>query len=138
MDFSNAGTTKPAGAGFRAHVQWNDKGAKRNIYGPSREDQQAAHEDLESMRTAASGMSREDGFAAIKAEADQLKAGKPPKEVGFVQPAGNAFRARVQYREEGALRHIHGPWRPDEAAGKSDRLGRPQAAPGTYPFFMFS
>ena len=66
MDFSNAGTTKPAGAGFRAHVQWNDKGAKRNIYGPSREDQQAAHEDLESMRTAASGMSGEDGFAAMK------------------------------------------------------------------------
>ena len=70
MDFSNAGTTEPAGAGFRAHVQWSDKGAKRHIHGPNRKDQQAAHEDLESMCTAASGMSREDGFAAV--------AGGPP------------------------------------------------------------
>ena len=47
MDFSKAGFTEPAGAGFRALVQWNDKGAKQHIYGPKREDQQAAHEDLE-------------------------------------------------------------------------------------------
>ena len=41
-------------------------------------------------------------------------------QVGFVQPAGKAFRARVQFKEEGALRHIHGPWRPDEGAAKAD------------------
>ena len=63
------------------------------------------------MRAAASGMSREDGYAAMKAEADELKAGKPPKQIGVVEPAGNGFRGHVQYREEGALRHIHGPWR---------------------------
>ena len=34
------------------------------------------------MRAAASGMSREGGFAAMKVEADELKAGKPPKEAG--------------------------------------------------------
>jgi hypothetical protein len=130
MDFSNAGTTEPVGAGFRAHVQWNDKGAKRHIHGPNRKDQQAAHEDLESMRTAASGMSREDGFAAMKAEADQLKAGKKPKEVGFVQSADNAFRARVQYRAEGALRDIPGPWRPDEEAAKADLASMRSAASG--------
>ena len=130
MDFSNAGTTKPAGAGFRAHVQWNDKGAKRNIYGPSREDQQAAHEDLESMRAAATGMSREDGFAAMKAEADELKAGIPPKEVGFVDGDGNAFRAHVHFRVKGAERNIYGPWRPDEEAAKGDLASMRAAASG--------
>jgi len=105
MDFSNRGTTEPAGAGFRAHVTWYDKGSSRNIYGPSRKDQQAAHEDLESMRAAASGMSREDRFAAMKAEADELKAGKPPKEVGYIDGNGNAFRYRRR-RVAGAPSHV--------------------------------
>ena len=80
MDFSRSGTTERVGASFRAHVQWNDKG-KQHAHGPNRPDEEAAKEDLESMRAAASGKSREDGFAAMKAEADALKAGKPPKEV---------------------------------------------------------
>ena len=78
MDFSNAGTTEPAGAGFRAHVTWYDKGANRNIYGPSRTDEDAAKDDLDAMRAAASGMSREDGLAAMDAEAKRLIAGKAP------------------------------------------------------------
>ena len=53
MDFSNAGTTEPAGAGFRAHVQRYDKGARSHIYGPNRKDKEAAKEDLENMRAAA-------------------------------------------------------------------------------------
>ena len=60
MDFSNAGTTEPAGDAFRAHVTWYDKGTRRNIYGPRRPDQQSAQADLETMRAAASGMGRED------------------------------------------------------------------------------
>ena len=61
MDFSNAGTTEPAGDAFRAHVQYRcAKGANRNIYGPRRPDEDAAKDDLESMRAAARGMSRED------------------------------------------------------------------------------
>ena len=70
MDFSNAGTTELAGDAFRAHVQRNDKGAKRHIYGPNRKDMEAAQHDLESMRAAASGMGREEGFAAMQVEAD--------------------------------------------------------------------
>ena len=120
MDFSNAGTTKPAGAGFRAHVQWNDKGAKRNIYGPSREDQQAAHEDLESMRAAASGMSREDGFAAMAAEAESLKAGKPPSKQGSVLAGENGFYARFQWRATGEKRHVYGPLRAEEKRAQAD------------------
>ena len=113
MDFSNAGAIERAGNAFRAHVQFYDKGANRHIYGPNRKDKEAAKEDLESMRAAASGMSREDGCAAMKVEADELKAGKPPKEIGFIDRDGNVFRARVDYREEGAKRYIPGPWRPD-------------------------
>ena len=68
MDFSRAGAIERVGNAFRAHVQWYDKGANRNIYGPNRKDKEAAQHDLESMRAAASGMSREDGFAAMKVE----------------------------------------------------------------------
>ena len=82
------------------------------------------------MRAAASGMSREDGFAAMKVEADQLKAGKPPKEAGFIDRDGNVFRARVDYREEGEKRHIPGPWRPDEQAAKDDLVAIRAAASG--------
>ena len=82
------------------------------------------------MRAAASGMSREDGFAAMKVEADELKAGKPPKEVGFIHRDGNVFRARVQYREEGKLRDIPGPWRTDEEAAKGDLVAIRAAASG--------
>ena len=121
MDFSNSGATQPLGGGFfRAHVQWKDQSTKRDIQGPRRPDEEAAKEDLESMRAAASGMSREDGFAAMKAEADELKAGKAPKEVGFIDRDKNAFRVLVQFREEGAKRHIPGPWRPNEEAAKGD------------------
>ena len=82
------------------------------------------------MRTAARGMSREDGFAAMKVEADALKAGKPPKEVGFIDRDGNVFRALVQYREDGAKRHVPGPWRPDEEAAKDDLVAIRAAAKG--------
>ena len=129
MDFSRSGVTERVGVAFRAHVQWNDKG-KQHAHGPYRPDEGAAKEDLDSMRAAASGMSREDGFAAMKAEADELKAGKPPKDVGFIELAGKTFRAHVQFREEGALRHIPGPWRPDEEAAKDDLVAIRAAASG--------
>ena len=84
MDFSRIGAVEAEGAAYCAHAQPRVGGKTLHIRGPYRPDQQAAQGDLESMRAAATGMSREDGFAAMKAEADQLKAGKPPKEVGFV------------------------------------------------------
>ena len=79
MDFSKAGAIERVGNAFRAHVQWYDKGANRHIYGPCRPNDAAAKVDLESMRAAASGMGREDGFAAMAAEAKRLIAGKAPK-----------------------------------------------------------
>ena len=82
------------------------------------------------MRAAASGMSREDGFAAMKVEADALKAGKSPKEVGFIERAVDSFRARVQFKEEGTLRHIPGPWRPDEESANEDLESIRAAASG--------
>ena len=51
-------------------------------------------------------MSREDGYGAMKVEADALKAGKPPKEVGYIDRDGNSFRAHVEFREEGGKRNI--------------------------------
>ena len=79
MDFSNAGITERVGNAFRAHVQWRAGRANRNSYGPRREDEEAAQKDLDSMRVAASGLGRVDGFAAMDAEAKRLIAGKAPK-----------------------------------------------------------
>ena len=109
MDFSRVGAVEADGAAYCAHVQPRVGAKRRHIRGPNRPDLQAAQEDLESMRAAASGMSREDGFAAMGVEADALKAGKAPKEIGFIDSDGKAFRAHVYYREEGAPRNIYGP-----------------------------
>ena len=96
MDFSKAGGIRRDGAAFSAHVQWSNKGGKQNIYGPRREDEDAAMDDLDFLRAAASGMSREDGFAAMAAEAERLKAGKPPSKLGSVEPLGDGYRARIK------------------------------------------
>ena len=87
MDFSKAGAIDHAGNAFRADVQFKESGAQRHIRGPCRPDEEEAKEDLESMRAAASGMSREDGFAAMDVEADALKAGKPPLQAAVLQAA---------------------------------------------------
>ena len=130
MDFSSVGSLEPVDGGFRARFRWNANGSRKPCRGPRRQGEEAAREDLESMRAATSGMSREDGFAAMKAESDALKAGKPPKEVGMIDRDGNSFRARVQFREQGALRHIPGPWRPEEEAAKADLYAMRAAANG--------
>ena len=94
MDFSRVGAMQALSGAFRARVQWKQDGRLREAPGPRRPTREAAEEDLESMRAAASGMSREDGFAAMKVEADALKAGKPPKEAGSIDRDGNFSCAR--------------------------------------------
>ena len=69
MDFSNAGATERAGDAFRVHINWRVNGKQRNAYGPRRPDEETAKDALESMRAAANGESREEGFAAMAAEA---------------------------------------------------------------------
>ena len=59
MDFSRIGVVEADGAAYCARAQPRVGGKRRQIRGPYRPDQQAAQEDLESMRAAASGMSRE-------------------------------------------------------------------------------
>ena len=74
MDFSRIGVVEADGAGYCAHAQPRFGRKTRHIRGPCRPDQQAAQVDLDSMREAARGMSREDGYAAMDVEADALKA----------------------------------------------------------------
>ena len=61
MDFSRAGSVEALAGAFRARVQWRQDGHLRVGPGPRRPTREAAEEDLESMRAAASGMSREGG-----------------------------------------------------------------------------
>ena len=124
------GYIEGSGNAFRAHIEIRIEGARQHIRGPWRPDEESTRVDIASMRAAAMGKSREDGLAAMKAEADDLKAGKPPKEVGLVELDGNSFRARVQFKEEGTLRSIPGPWRPDEEAAKADLASMRAAASG--------
>ena len=55
MDFTNCGALEIKGAVQRAHVQWSDNGRNRHIRGPFRLDEEAAKEDLESMRAVTGG-----------------------------------------------------------------------------------
>ena len=106
MDFSRAGVVKPAGESYRVHVQWRGNTGKRDIYGPRRPDKQTAQLDLESMRAAGNGKCRQEGFAAMEAEAKRLRDGKAPKEEGSVTPFGDGFAARVQWRDDGNKCHV--------------------------------
>ena len=65
MDFSKAGAIERAGKTFHAHVHFRERGAQRDIRGPCRPDEETAQRDLDSMRAAASGIGREEGFAAV-------------------------------------------------------------------------
>ena len=88
---------------FRAHVQWKGKGRgiKQHIHGPRRPDEDTAKDDLESMRAVANGKSREEGFAAMGAEAKRLRDGKAPMKNGSAMPLEDCHRARIQWGESG-------------------------------------
>ena len=128
MDFSNAGATERIGDAFRAHINWRVGGKQRNAYGPRRPDEDAAKDDLDAMRAVASGMSREDGFAAMAAEAERLKAGKPPSKQGSVEHLGDGYRARVDWRATGEMRQVHGPRRAEEKRAQADLEAMREAA----------
>ena len=75
MDFSRVVAVGVDGAVCCAHAQ-GDRGKNRNIRWPYRPNQQTAQRDLEIMRTAANKKSREEGFAAMAAEAKRPRDGK--------------------------------------------------------------
>ena len=110
MDFSRAGVVKPAGESYRVHVQWRGNTGKRDIYGPRRPDKQTAQLDLESMRAAASGMGREDGFAAMDAEAKRLIAGRASKTEGSIKRSGIVFRALIRWKVVEGWQTTEGGW----------------------------
>ena len=97
MVFSRAGVVTTLREAYRAHVQWRQNGVLRHIYGPRRSDNQAAQQDLDSMREAANGLNRAEGFAAMQVEAKRLLDGKAPLEQGSVTPYGDGFAARIRW-----------------------------------------
>ena len=76
--------------------------------------------DLASMRAAASGKGREDGFAAMHAEAKRLIAGKAPKAEGSVKRFSVGFAALIRWTEAGEERRAYGPRRSDERRAEED------------------
>ena len=58
MDFSRAGAVQALSGAFRARVQWKEDGQLREGPGPRRPKREAAEEDLQSMRSSASGIGR--------------------------------------------------------------------------------
>ena len=164
MDFSRAGSVHSLPDAFRARVQWKNYGRPREFYGPRRPDEEAAREDLQSMRSAACGKGREEGFAAMEVEAKRLKEGKVPREQGSVEEFDGGYRADLRWYEGGSQRHAHGPRRAEKRRAEEDlealreassgqvdpaarraalaaeahrRYRRPSVAPGTYPFSFF-
>ena len=84
MEFSSVGSVQPVDGGFRARVRWSINGSCKLCPGPRRPDEKTAKEDLQHLRASASGMGRQEGFAAIEAEAKLLRDGKTPTEEGSV------------------------------------------------------
>ena len=121
MDFSNCGALEVKGAVQRAHVQWSDNGAKRNIRGPFRIDEKSAQEDLQTMRAAASRMSREDGFAAMETKAQHLREGKAPREDD---------RAKFHWRNPGTHCNASGPPRAEKRRAEEDLEALREASVG--------
>ena len=72
------------------------------------------------MRAAASGMGREDGFAAMKVEAERLKSVKVPKEEGSVKRLSVGFAALIRWTDGGEERRAYGPRRPEERRAEED------------------
>ena len=120
MDFSRVGGVEAVGGAFRACVQWKEKGVRRHSHGPWRAERQIAQADLESMRSAASGLGRDESFAAICRKSVLLSEEKPTAQKGSVEQIGDAFRAQVQWIEEGANRHAHGPRRGEKRRAEED------------------
>ena len=85
MDFSRVGGVVAIGGTFRARVQWKEKGVPRESIGPRRAERQIAQADLESMRSAACGLGRDEGFAAIRRKILLLSEEKPTAQKGSVE-----------------------------------------------------
>ena len=72
------------------------------------------------MRAAASGMSREDGFAAMEAEAKRLREGKPKPQGGCVKDQEGTFRAVFHWSDAGVERELDGPRRAEKRRALDD------------------
>ena len=128
MDFTKIGGVEVKGASYRAHAVWKDSGVNRHIRGPCRPDQEAAQKDLDSMRSAASGREREQGFTAMAKETNRLREDKTPKEEGSVTPFGMGVAACIQWREAGTMRHAYGPRRYEQRRAQEDLEAMREAA----------
>ena len=117
MDFSIVGTTERVGDAVRAHVNLRINGQQRNAYGPRRPNEEAAQADLQSMRSAGSGMGRDEGFAAMEAEAKRLREGKAPREQGNIEEMDGSYRADIWSCGGG---HVHGPRRAEMRRAEMD------------------
>ena len=120
MDFSSVSSLEPVDSGVRARARWNTKGMRKFLRGPRRVCEEAAQQDLDSMREDAKGLSREGGFAAMQAEARRLVDSKAPKAAGFVTLLRNSFAARVRWKEAGEMRVIYGPRRAEQRRAEMD------------------
>ena len=119
-DFSGVGAVETVGTAFRARVQWKEKGVNRCSHGPRRAEQQIAQEDLQSMRAAASGLGRDEGYAALANKARLLHKEKTTPQSEYVEQIDDGFRAHVQWSEAGTNRHAHGPRRGEKRRAELD------------------
>ena len=119
-DFSGVGAVENVGTAFRARVQWKEKGVNRCSHGPRRAEQQIAQEDLQSMRAAASGLGRDEGYAALADKARLLHQEKTTPQKEYVERIDDGFRAHVQWSEAGTNRHAHGPRRGEKRRAELD------------------
>ena len=64
----------------------------------------------------------------MAAEAERLKAGKPPSKQGSVEPLGDGYRAHIQWWATGEKSNVYGPRRAEERRAQADLEAMREAA----------
>ena len=83
--------------------------------------------DLQSIRAAGSGMGRDEGVAAMAAEAKRLREGKPMAEGGCVKEIERSYRAVFRWEDE---RDVIGPRRAEKRRAEDDLEALREASVG--------
>ena len=79
----NRGIIEESMAAFRAHIQWNDNGVKKNLNAPWRTFRERAEEDLDILWRRGSRELREFSFDVMREEATRMH-----REAGVRSPHG--------------------------------------------------
>ena len=126
---SSLGNVVRAHKGFRAEVNTRYHEERFKITGPSRDNDQQAHDDLRCIRASAeAASSRLDGLGAMRTAAYELRNRPREFQGGIEEGLAHSYRARIQCKADAiSTMAIRGPTRGSQRRAEAD-LARLRAA----------